>query len=246
SRRRTSRCPRTPSPAHLRARPRTPQATPTRDPQAKRAAASAARARLKAAASRGPPNKRAARRRAPCRCRSSIPLPCLSRPLVQGPRRTPTAGCGPRRQARTQTSRGLANAPGVGQGRATGLSCSLDKVRQEPEKARPLDRLRELALLLGRDRRDAARHNLAAFGNVAPEQPHVLEVDLRRLIAREGAGLASAVEKPPRRDGRRFGHGSALLGRIGFLALAWRTRGARCALAIARLATASAPTASAR
>src|SRR6185437_15018903 len=71
-------------------------------------------------------------------------------------------------------------------------------VGQEPEIARALDRLRQLALLLRRDRGDAARHDLAALGDEALHQFHVLVVDLRRVRAREGAGFAPAEERPAR------------------------------------------------
>src|ERR1043166_7444812 len=45
-----------------------------------------------------------------------------------------------------------------------------DHVVQQPEETRTLDRACELALLLGRDRGDAARHDLAALRNVALQQ----------------------------------------------------------------------------
>src|ERR1700726_879736 len=67
-------------------------------------------------------------------------------------------------------------------------------VGQEGEEARTLDRLGELALLLGRDGGDAARHDLAAFGNEALQQLDVLVVDLRRARPREGAGFATPEE----------------------------------------------------
>src|SRR5579885_993599 len=70
-------------------------------------------------------------------------------------------------------------------------------VGQQAEEARPLDRLRELALLLGRDCSDAARHDLAALGDEALQQLHVLVVDLRRVGAGEGAGFAAAKEGAP-------------------------------------------------
>src|SRR5262249_25888339 len=80
---------------------------------------------------------------------------------------------------------------------AAGLNPRLaDHVRQQSKKARALDRLRELALLLCRHRGDAARHDLAALGHVTLQQAHVLVVDLRRIGARERAGLAAAEEWP--------------------------------------------------
>src|SRR3546814_5379103 len=60
--------------------------------------------------------------------------------------------------------------------------------------ARALDRLRQLALLLGGNRSDAAGDDLAALGHKALEQTDVLIIDLRRVLAGKGAGLA-ATEK---------------------------------------------------
>src|SRR5215831_3606380 len=70
-----------------------------------------------------------------------------------------------------------------------------DHVRQQPEEPRPLDGAGKLALLLRRDRSDAARHDFAALGDVALQQPHVLVVDFRRIGAGERAGLAAAEER---------------------------------------------------
>src|SRR3974377_1063977 len=53
-------------------------------------------------------------------------------------------------------------------------SRSSDDEGQEPEIARALDCLRELALLLRRDRGDPARHDLAALRYVALQQLDVL------------------------------------------------------------------------
>ncbi len=55
-----------------------------------------------------------------------------------------------------------------------------------------LDRLGQLALLLGGDRGDAAGDDLAALGDEALEQADVLIVDPGRILAGEGAGLAAA------------------------------------------------------
>src|SRR6185436_519398 len=88
------------------------------------------------------------------------------------------------------------------------------QVRQEAEEARPLDGAGELALLAGRDRGDAARHELAALGDVAAEEPRVLVVDLRRVIAGERTGLAAAMERAPRGAAGSIGHGSAPLAGI--------------------------------
>src|SRR5256885_11347847 len=45
-----------------------------------------------------------------------------------------------------------------------------DDVGQETQEARALDGLRQLALLLRRHRRDPARHDLAALGDVRSEE----------------------------------------------------------------------------
>src|SRR6185312_13006784 len=52
------------------------------------------------------------------------------------------------------------------------LSFLGDQVGQQRQEAGALDRLGELALLLGRDRRDAARHDLAALRDEALQQAH--------------------------------------------------------------------------
>src|SRR5262245_33248663 len=68
----------------------------------------------------------------------------------------------------------------------------LHEVGQQAQVPSALDRLAELTLLLGGNRGDAAGDDLAAFGHEALEQAHVLVVDLRRVLARERAGLAAA------------------------------------------------------
>src|ERR1700709_978056 len=67
-------------------------------------------------------------------------------------------------------------------------------VRQEAEEPRALDGAGEFTLLLGGDGGDAARHDLAALGDVTHQQLGILVVDLRRIRTRERAGLA-ATEK---------------------------------------------------
>src|ERR1700704_5687908 len=92
---------------------------------------------------------------------------------------------------------------------ATCYSPSLpDHVRQQSEEARPLDGARQLPLLLGGDCGDPARHDLAAFGDVTLQQPHVLVVDFRRVGARERTGLAAAEERPAGLLLGRESHGS--------------------------------------
>src|SRR6478672_5963616 len=67
-------------------------------------------------------------------------------------------------------------------------------VGQQAEETRALDGARELTLLLGGHGGDAARHDLAALGDVTHQQLGVLVIDLRRIRTRERAGLA-ATEK---------------------------------------------------
>src|SRR5208282_1829389 len=74
-------------------------------------------------------------------------------------------------------------------------------VGQQAEEARALYRDGELALLLGGDGGDAARHDLAALRQEARQQAHVLVVDDRRVRAGERAGLAAAIERPAGADG---------------------------------------------
>src|SRR3712207_525740 len=70
-----------------------------------------------------------------------------------------------------------------------------DHVGQQAQEAGALDRLGELTLLLGRHSRDAGRNDLAALGDVAGQELRVLVVDLRRVGARERAGLATTEER---------------------------------------------------
>src|SRR3982075_376284 len=80
-----------------------------------------------------------------------------------------------------------------------------NNVRQQTEETRALDGAREFTLLLGGDGGDAARHDLAALGDVTHQQLGILVVDLRRIRTRERAGLA-ATEK--RTACTSFSHGS--------------------------------------
>src|SRR6185312_6956049 len=68
-------------------------------------------------------------------------------------------------------------------------------VGKQAEEARTLHGARELALLLGGHCRDAAWHDLAALGDVTHQQLGILVVDLRRIGARERAGLAAAEKR---------------------------------------------------
>src|ERR1700732_796150 len=80
-----------------------------------------------------------------------------------------------------------------------------DHVRQQTEKARALDGAREFTLLLGGNGGDAARHDLAALGDVTHQKLGILVVDLRRVRTRERAGLAAAEKRTACTS---FGHGS--------------------------------------
>src|SRR5690606_37388970 len=82
---------------------------------------------------------------------------------------------------------------------------------EQAEKARPLDRLGEFALLLAVNRCDAARDDLAALGHEALQQPDVLIVDGGRVGARERAGLAATEERTARTAATTAG---ALRGRV--------------------------------
>src|SRR6201746_554137 len=70
-----------------------------------------------------------------------------------------------------------------------------NNVGQEAEEPRALDGAGEFTLLLGGDGGDAARHNLAALGDVTHQQLGILVVDLRRIRTRERAGLATAEKR---------------------------------------------------
>src|SRR5271169_773554 len=72
---------------------------------------------------------------------------------------------------------------------------SANDVRQQTEETRALDGTREFTLLLGGNGSDAARHDLAALGDVTHQQLGILVVDLRRIRTRERAGLAAAEKR---------------------------------------------------
>ena len=71
---------------------------------------------------------------------------------------------------------------------------SLHDIGQQRHEAGALDGVGQDALLLVADCGDAGRHDLAALGNEALQELDVLIVDLRRVIAGEGAGLLAAEE----------------------------------------------------
>src|ERR1700751_3464668 len=93
-------------------------------------------------------------------------LPCGSRKLRAKPSLTRTTSpIWPSLATRSSKITSMSTSPlrpprlHRGENRRVGLS-SPDHIGQKPEEARTLDRLGELALLLGRDRGDAARHDL--------------------------------------------------------------------------------------
>src|SRR5689334_20357561 len=78
---------------------------------------------------------------------------------------------------------------------AADQSVLANDVGQQAEETRALDGAREFALLLGGNGCDAARHDLAALGDVTHQQLGILEVDLRRVGTRERTGLAAAEKR---------------------------------------------------
>src|SRR6187402_2599189 len=78
---------------------------------------------------------------------------------------------------------------------AADRSVLANDVGQQTEETRALDGAGEFTLLLGGDGGDAARHDLAALGNVTHQQLGILVVDLRRIRTRERAGLAAAEKR---------------------------------------------------
>src|SRR5687768_10571933 len=73
-------------------------------------------------------------------------------------------------------------------------------VRDQREEARALDRGLQLALVLRLGAGDAARHDLAGFGQVLAQGVEILVVDLGHALGSELAELAAAEE---------LGHGCA-------------------------------------
>src|SRR5580704_7678418 len=108
----------------------------------------------------------------------------------------------------------------------------LHDVGEQGEEARTLDRLGQFALLQRRNRGDAAGHDLAALGDVALQQLHILVVDLRGVGAGKRAHLAAAHEGAARSGGGggSFGGGGV---RHGFLSLALGRNFVETALAVA-------------
>src|SRR6476646_7069583 len=68
----------------------------------------------------------------------------------------------------------------------------LHDVGKKADVAGALDGTRQLTLLLRRNCGNARRHDLPTLRDEALEQPDILVIDLRRVLAREGAGLAAA------------------------------------------------------
>jgi hypothetical protein len=67
-------------------------------------------------------------------------------------------------------------------------------VRQEPKKAGPFDGLGKLTLLFRGNCRNPARHDLAALGNIALQEPDILIINHRRVFPGKWASLAPAVK----------------------------------------------------
>src|SRR3546814_2477260 len=67
----------------------------------------------------------------------------------------------------------------------------LHDVGEQADVASALDRLRQLALLLGRHLRDPRRDDLAALRQVTLKQADVLVINDRCVLRAEGAGLAA-------------------------------------------------------
>src|SRR4051794_14555079 len=97
------------------------------------------------------------------------------------------------------------------------LAPLLHDVGEEGEEAGALDGLGQFALLLGRHRGDARGHDLAALGDVALQELHVLVVDLRRVGAGERAYLAAAEERAAGATGAAGGGRSVLRFDGGFV-----------------------------
>src|SRR6516162_7043402 len=86
-----------------------------------------------------------------------------------------------------------------------------DHVGQQSQKAGAFDGPRPLPLLLGGNRRNPTRHDLAALRDVTLQEPHILVVDLRCIGAGKRTGLAAAKERPTGlRWGKRHGRHSSI------------------------------------
>src|SRR3546814_6758239 len=72
------------------------------------------------------------------------------------------------------------------------LPSLLHDVGEQADVAGALDRLCQLALLLGGHRGEPRRDDLAALRQIALEQADVLVIDDRCVLLAEGAGLAAA------------------------------------------------------
>src|SRR5690606_11289820 len=119
-------------------------------------------------------------------------LPCGSRKLRAKPSRTfTTSPIWPSLATRSSRITCMAGS-------------SLHGIGQQGEEAGALDGPGQFALLLRRDGGDTGGDDLAALGDIALQQTHVLVVDGGRVLARERADLAAAE--------KRFGgHGGLLL-----------------------------------
>src|ERR1700754_5225641 len=112
----------------------------------------------------------------------------------------------------------------VGGARPPTVAILANDVGKQSEESRALDGAGGLTLLLGGHGRDAARHDLAALGDVTHQQLGILVVDLRRVRTREPAGLAAAEE---RTTCTSFSHGSYSSAAAGVSASSRGRRGPR-------------------
>jgi hypothetical protein len=76
----------------------------------------------------------------------------------------------------------------------TGAALPVRHVRKQTELPRPLDRPRQLTLVIGARTGNAAGHDLAGFGDVLPEGAEILVIDLLHALGGEPAELAAAKE----------------------------------------------------
>src|SRR3984957_16813190 len=99
----------------------------------------------------------------------------------------------PAKPSLTRTSSPIWPSFSTRSNRMTCIAASLlHDIGKQRHEAGALDRVRQSALILGGNRGDARRHDLAALGDVTLQQLHILVVDLGRIGAREGIGLFAA------------------------------------------------------
>src|SRR5882762_1734322 len=95
-----------------------------------------------------------------------------------------------------------------------GVASMLIGIRQQGEEACALDRYGELALIERLRARDAARNDLARFGDVALQGGEILVIDVLHAFGGEAAKLLAAREAAtaaaPSTTTRSLGHGHGL------------------------------------